>query len=54
MGKCAWCGKNFRDGEGKKSYKGKSTGGKVGTFFNPFTKEFCSSKCVSDWENSKG
>ena len=52
MAKCHWCGKEIK-GEVKKSYGGKSTTGKVATFFSPFSREFCCTRCVKAWENSK-
>ena len=53
MAKCDWCGKEIK-GDPKKSYGGKSAAGKVTTFFSPFSKEFCSTKCVKEWEKTKG
>jgi len=49
---CAWCNKEIKSGNEKKSYKGKGFTMKVLTFM--FGKSYCSERCRNSAEKRKG
>lgn len=53
MEQCKWCGRNIKNiSKARHSYKGKSTLGKIGTFF--FGAYFCCERCRNAWEKANG
>ena len=52
MQKCKWCSKMFKVGSGVNSYKKKNIFSKI--LYALAFEEFCSEKCCSAWEKSKG